>query len=46
MHLEKDILKGKFGNNKRLKREAREEFEEMKGKKKGDALVKALEKKK
>lgn len=30
MHLEKDILKGKFGKNKQLKKEAREEIEEIK----------------
>lgn len=32
MHLEKNILKGKFGENKELKKEAREELKEMKGK--------------
>lgn len=32
MHLEKNILKGKFGQNKELKKEAREEIHEMKGK--------------
>lgn len=31
MHLAKDILKGKFGSNKSLKREAREEMAEYKG---------------
>lgn len=36
MHLEKDILKGKFGKNKELKEEAREEIEEMKHKKNCD----------
>jgi len=46
MHLEKDILKGKFGKNKRLKEEAEEELEEVKGKKKGRKLAKALESKK
>lgn len=30
MHLEKNILKGKFGKNKELKKEAREEIEEVK----------------
>lgn len=34
MHLEKDILKGKFGKNKLLKKEAREELEEVKDLKK------------
>lgn len=29
MHLEKDILSGKFGKNKELKKEAREEIKEM-----------------
>jgi hypothetical protein len=28
MHLEKNILKGKFGNSKELKKEAREEMKE------------------
>jgi len=28
MHLERNILKGKFGNNKELKKEAREEIAE------------------
>jgi len=37
MHLEKDILKGKFGKNKELKKEAREELAEMEEKKKGMA---------
>ncbi len=44
MHLEKDILKGKFGKNPKLKKEAKEELVESKGKKKGKALAKALEK--
>lgn len=30
MHLERNILKGKFGNNKELKKEAREELKEVK----------------
>lgn len=30
-HLEHDILKGKFGKNKELKKEAREELKEAKG---------------
>lgn len=38
MHLERDILKGKFGKNKQLKKEAREELAEAKSE--------ALEKKK
>jgi hypothetical protein len=31
MHLERDILKGKFGKNPKLKKEAREELSEKKG---------------
>lgn len=46
MHLEKNILKGKFGKGRELKKEAEEELEEVKGKKKGKAMAKALEKKK
>lgn len=34
MHLEKDILKGKKFTPKQLKKEAKEEIEEMKDKKK------------
>lgn len=41
MHLERDILKGKFGKNKELKKEAREELSEMK-----DIKSKALKNKK
>lgn len=37
MHLEKDILKGKFGKNKQLRKEAREEIAETKDKKYGMA---------
>lgn len=44
MHLEKNILKGKFGKNKELIKEAKEEIEEVKGKKKGRSLEKALAK--
>ncbi len=45
-HLEKDILKGKKFKKGELKKEAREELIEVKGKKKGRAMGKALENKK
>ena len=42
-HLEKDILKGKFGKNKTLKKEAREEDEEEKVEEKTGKKVKIRE---
>ncbi len=42
-HLERDILKGKFGNNKQLKKEAREEDAEEKVEKKTGKHVKIRE---
>lgn len=42
-HLEKDILKGKFGNNPQLKKEAREENAEEKIEKKTGKHVKIRE---
>lgn len=36
MHLENNILKGKFGKNKELKKEAKEELGEMKEEHKKD----------
>ncbi len=41
MHLEKDIIKGKFGSNPNLKREA---VDELKESKKGKLMAKALDK--
>lgn len=42
-HLEKDILKGKFGKNPQLKREAKEELAEGKIEKKTGRHVKVRE---
>lgn len=42
-HLEKDILKGKFGKDKTLKKEAREELAEEKVEKKTGKHVKLRE---
>ena len=42
-HLEKDIIKGKFGRNKQLKKEAREELAEEKVEKKTGKKVKIRE---
>ncbi len=41
MHLERDIIKGKFGKNRKLIKEAHEELKETK---KGRVLDKALNK--
>ena len=43
MHLEADILKGKYGHNKKLINESKDELKESK---KGKALLKALNNKK